>query len=195
MNFSLAQPTTAAQFFHLLRRQIRRDFRKPLIVPVSKKLLKYRGAESTIEQFGTGLRFQSVIDETATDLVPDSQIKKVILCSGQIYYDLINEREKRGVKDIAIVRLEMLCPFPYRALEPQLKRYASAKVQWVQDEPKNQGAWTFVQPRMTNLLQHIGHRAAQASYTGRPISPTTATGYTKQHNAEFQAILEGVFTY
>ena len=106
MNFSLCQCTTAAQFFHLLRRQIRRPFRKPLIVPVSKKLLKYRGANSNIEEFETGLRFQRVLEETSKDMVPDAQVKKVVLCSGQIYYDLVNERTKRGINDIAIVRVE-----------------------------------------------------------------------------------------
>lgn len=120
-----------------MRRQIRRNFRKPLVVPVSKKLLKYRGADSNIEDFGLGLRFKRVLEETSKDLVPDAQIKKVLLCSGQLYYDLANEREKRGIKDIAIVRLEQLAPFPFRSLEPSLKRYSNAKVQWVQDEPKN----------------------------------------------------------
>ncbi len=137
MNFSLAQCTTAAQFFHLLRRQIRRPFRKPLIVPVSKKLLKYRGANSTIEEFESGLRFQRVISDPAQDLVSDDKIKKVLLCSGQVYYDLENERNKRGIKDIAIVRVEQLAPFPFRYVEPDLARYKNAQVQWVQEEPKN----------------------------------------------------------
>ncbi len=126
MNFSLCQCTTAAQFFHLLRRQIRRPFRKPLIVPVSKKLLKYRGANSNIEEFETGLRFQRVLEETSTDMVPDAQVKKVLLCSGQIYYDLVNERTKRGINDIAIVRVEQIAPFPFRHLQPSLQRYSNA---------------------------------------------------------------------
>ena len=137
VNFCVAQCTTAAQFFHLLRRQIRRPFRKPLIVPVSKKLLKFRGANSSIEEFGSGLRFKKVLEETSTSLVPDNQIKKVLLCSGQVYYDLENEREKRGINDIAIVRVEQLAPFPFRSLEPVVSRYSNAQVQWVQEEPKN----------------------------------------------------------
>ena len=99
-------PSTAANYFHLLRRQIRRPFRKPLICAESKKLMKFRPAMSNIEDFGEGLRFQKVIDETASDLVSDSKIRKLILCSGQVYYDLEAERTKRGVKDVAIVRLE-----------------------------------------------------------------------------------------
>ena len=120
MNFSLNYCTTAAQYFHLLRRQIRRPFRKPLIVPVSKKLLKFRGASSNIGDFETGLRFKRVLEDPATDLVADDQIKKVLYCSGQVYYELEQERSKRGIKDIAIVRVEQLAPFPFRSIEPSL---------------------------------------------------------------------------
>lgn len=195
MNFAFAQPTSAAQIFHLLRSQIRRPFRKPLIVAVSKKLLKYRGADSNIEEFKTGLRFMRVLEETATNLVPDNQIKKVLLTSGQLYYDLVNEREKRAVRDVAIVRIEQLAPFPFRSLEPSLRRYNNAKVQWVQDEPKNQGPWTFVMPRIRNLLQRVGRTNVEPTYAGRPISATTATGYSKQHSSELNALLEAAFTY
>lgn len=109
-----------------MRRQIRRPFRKPLIVPVSKKLLKFRGASSNIEDFETGLRFKRVLEDPATDLVADDQIKKVLYCSGQVYYELEQERAKRGIKDIAIVRVEQLAPFPFRSIEPSLKRYCNA---------------------------------------------------------------------
>lgn len=120
MNFALCYCTTAAQYFHLLRRQIRRPFRKPLIVPVSKKLLKFRGASSNISEFETGLRFHRVLEDPSKDLVPDDQIKKVIYCSGQVYYELEAERAKRGINDIAVVRIEQLAPFPFRSLEPSL---------------------------------------------------------------------------
>ena len=194
MNFSLAQCTTAAQFFHLLRRQIRRPFRKPLVVPVSKKLLKYRGAESTIEEFDVGLRFKRVLEDTKADLARDDQVRKVIVCSGQIYYDLANERQKRGVNDVAIVRSEQIAPFPWRSLEPSLRRFKNAKVQWVQEEPKNQGAWSFMEPRIRNLQAHIGNANTEPLFAGRGISPSTATGYAKQHNAELQSILENAFS-
>ena len=137
MNFSLCYCTTAAQYFHLLRRQIRRPFRKPLVVPVSKKLLKFRGANSNFEDFETGLRFKRVLEDTATNLVADDQIRKVIYCSGQIYYDLEAERTKLGVTDVAIVRVEQIAPFPFRSIEPSLQRYANAEVMWIQEEPKN----------------------------------------------------------
>ena len=126
MNFALCYCSTAAQYFHLLRRQIRRNFRKPLVVPVSKKLLKFRGANSTIDDFETGLRFKRVLEDPATNLVPDNQIRKVVYCSGQIYYDLEAERTKLGVTDVAIVRVEQLAPFPFRSIEPSLTRYANA---------------------------------------------------------------------
>ena len=125
----------------------------------------------------------------------DAQIKKVLLCSGQIYYDLEAERTKRGIKDIAIVRLEQLAPFPFRYIEPSLKRYSNAKVEWVQEEPKNQGAWFFVEPRMRNLLKKLNHTTTDATYSGRKISPTTATGYGKQHSLEIQQYMESAFTY
>lgn len=137
MNFSLCYCTTAAQYFHLLRRQIRRPFRKPLVVPVSKKLLKFRGANSNFEDFETGLRFKRVLEDTATNLVADDQIRKVIYCSGQIYYDLEAERTKLGVTDVAIVRVEQIAPFPFRSIEPSLQRYSNAEVMWIQEEPKN----------------------------------------------------------
>ena len=194
MNFSLCYCTTAAQYFHLLRRQIRRPFRKPLVVPVSKKLLKFRGAGSKIEEFEVGLRFQRVICEPAKDLVPDNQVKKVLLCSGQVYYDLETERTKRGIKDIAIVRLEQLAPFPFRYHEPSLERFSNAKVEWVQEEPKNQGAWSFVEPRLRNLLKKMGKADQPPTYSGRAISPSTATGYGKQHAAELQAYMNTAFT-
>ena len=163
-------------------------------MPVSKKLLKFRGAGSKIEEFEVGLRFQRVICEPAKDLVPDNQVKKVLLCSGQVYYDLETERTKRGIKDIAIVRLEQLAPFPFRYLEPSLERFSNAKVEWVQEEPKNQGAWSFVEPRLRNLLKKMGKADQTPTYSGRAISPSTATGYGKQHAAELQAYMNTAFT-
>ena len=114
----------------------------------------------------------------------------MLLCSGQVYYDLEAERKKRGIKDIAIVRVEQLAPFPFRYVEPDLARYKNAKVQWVQEEPKNQGAWFFVEPRVRNLLAEMGHKTTTVEYAGRAISPSTATGYGKQHAAELAAYLD-----
>ena len=114
----------------------------------------------------------------------------MLFCSGQVYYDLENERTKRGIKDIAIVRVEELSPFPFRSVEPELKKYSNATPMWVQEEPKNQGAWTFVEPRFRNLLAKMGHKSDEIDYAGRPISASTATGYGKSHTAELQAYLQ-----
>ena len=123
--------STAAQYFHALRRQCRRPFRKPLIVVAPKKLLKLKAAGSSIEDFDVGLRFKRVLPDTAADLVPAAKVRKVLFCSGQVYYDLENERVKKGVKDIAIVRVEELAPFPFRSVDAELKKYPNAAPMWV----------------------------------------------------------------
>ena len=181
--------TTAAQYFHVLRRQIRRPFRKPLIVVAPKKLLKLKAANSDMESFDQGLRFKRVLPETSKDLVADNKVKRVIFCSGQVYYDLEGERTKRGIKDIAIVRVEELSPFPFRSIEPELKKYSGAEPMWVQEEPKNQGPWSFIEPRFRNLLRKMKHKSSDIEFSGRPISASTATGYGKQHAAELASFL------
>ena len=190
MNMAVCYPSTAANYFHLLRRQIRRPFRKPLICLESKKLMKFRPAMSNIEDFRKGLRFQKVLEDTATDLVADDQIRRVIYCSGQVYYDLESERTKRGIKDIAIVRVEQIAPFPFRNVQPSLQRYKNAEVMWAQEEPKNQGAWPFVEPRLRNQLEAMKHRQIDPMYAGRAISGSTATGYGKKHAAELASYLD-----
>jgi len=121
----------------VLRRQIRRPFRKPLVVVAPKKLLKLKGANSDLDAFGEGLRFKRVLPDLSKELVGDKQVRRVLFCAGQVYYDLEAERAKRGVKDIAIVRVEQISPFPFRSIEPELKKYTNAEVMWVQEEPKN----------------------------------------------------------
>jgi 2-oxoglutarate dehydrogenase E1 component len=129
--------TTSAQYFHLLRRQLRRPFRKPLVVAAPKKLLKSKDAHSNIEDFGEGLRFRRVIQDTNKNLVAPEQVKKVIFCSGQVYFDLDAARTKSGRNDVAIVRVEQLCPFPFRSVTPEIKKFKNAEVVWCQEEPQN----------------------------------------------------------
>ena len=136
-NMKVINCTTAAQYFHALRRQIRRPFRKPLIVAAPKKLLKLKSANSDIEDFGVGLRFKRVLPDVLPDLTPNNKVRKVIFCSGQVYYDLENERNKRGIKDIAICRLEEISPFPFHSVKAEVEKYTGANVMWVQEEPKN----------------------------------------------------------
>ena len=124
-----------------------------------------------------------MLEDGNADAVADSQVKKVVFCSGQVYYDIEAERLKRGINDIAIVRVEQIAPFPFRSVEEQLNRYTNAKVEWLQEEPKNQGMWSFMEPRFRNLLGKL-NRDIGITSSGRKISPSTATGYTKQHVAE-----------
>jgi len=192
-NVTIANCTTAANYFHLLRRQVRRPYRKPLIVVSPKKLLKLKAANSNFEDFAEGLRFAKVIDDQLADRVPDDQVRKVLYCSGQIFYDLENERTKKGIKDVAIVRCEQLAPFPFRDSERSVAQFKNASVTWVQEEPKNQGPWSFVEPRLRNLLSATGHKTKEVEYAGRPISASTATGYGKQHATELRDLLDAAF--
>lgn len=138
VNWQVVNCTTAANFFHVLRRQMRRTFRKPLVVMSPKKLLRYKDACSSLEEFGEGLRFQRVIDEIEhQQLVSKDKMRKVILCSGQVYYDILNARRASNVKDVAILRIEELHPFPYKLLIPYLQQYTNADVYWCQEEHKN----------------------------------------------------------
>lgn len=192
INMRVCNPTTAANYFHLLRSQVRRPFRKPLIVVSPKKLLKLKAANSNIEEFGQGLRFMKVIPDKGENMVAADKIRKVIFCSGQVYYDLENERTKKGVKDVAIVRVEQIAPFPFRSVRKVLEEYKNAEIMWTQEEPKNQGAWSFVDPRMRNLLHSMKDKRDLA-YSGRAISASTATGYTKHHNQELRSLLDSSF--
>lgn len=179
--------TTAAQIFHAFRRQLLRPFRKPLIVIAPKKMLKLREAASDLDDFALGTSFQRIIKDTSVD---EKKVKKVIFCSGQVYYDLVTERTKYNRDDVAILRMEQLAPFPYSSLRHELAKYPNAKIEWVQEEQKNQGAWSFVEPRIRNTLKFINHSEREVKYVGRPISASTATGYGANHRAELDAFLK-----
>ncbi|HVT88362.1 MAG TPA: 2-oxoglutarate dehydrogenase E1 component [Tepidisphaeraceae bacterium] len=181
-NMQVVIPTTAAQYFHVLRRQILRKFRKPLINMTPKSLLRYEPASSKIEEFTDG-SFQLVIDDAA---VPEPQnVQRVLMCTGKIYYTLAAARDKQNRKDLAIVRVEQLYPFPTRELGAVLKRYRSAQeFIWVQEEPKNRGAWSFMSQRLVDLLPD-----AVVQYVGRHESASPATGAFKVHQTEEQQIV------
>jgi 2-oxoglutarate dehydrogenase E1 component len=152
-------------------------------------MLKFRPASSDIEDFGAGKRFKRVIEDTNADSVTDDKIRKVLYCSGQVYYDLEAKRQKEGVNDVAIVRVEQIAPFPYRSLRPSAKKYKNAEHCWVQEEPKNAGCWNFIEPRFRAHFKEQGTKATKISYAGRPISASTATGYGAQHSAELANLL------
>jgi 2-oxoglutarate dehydrogenase E1 component len=200
-NIQVCYPTTPANYFHVLRRQIHRLFRKPLILMTPKSLLRNRRCISFLEDMGPGSSFHRVFRDqaecvpgaTTVNLVPDEQIKRVILCTGKVYFDLMDEREKRNENRIQMLRLEQLYPFPEKVLIEELRRFPNAHIVWVQEEPKNQGAWTFVAPRIESTLDHMG-RPVSLPYVGRQEYASTAAGLMSQHTTELQSLLNEALT-
>jgi len=180
-NMVVCQPTTAAQVFHLLRRQMKVNFRKPLVIMTPKSMLRLPAACSPLKEFTKGSWKRVIADEGAP--APEAT-RRLVLCSGKIFHELSDRRAKTGAKDIAIVRVEQLHPFPADELKPILERLAKAEVTWVQDEPRNMGAWRFVQAQM---MDHFPGRAVQ--YIGRPDSASPAVGSLKMHNQQQERIL------
>ena len=201
-NLQVANCTTPANYFHILRRQITRDFRKPLILMTPKSLLRHKKVVSALAELGADATFHRLLwddaeapglPKTTIKLAPDEQIRRVILCSGKVYYDLLDDREKRGVNDVYLLRLEQLYPFPAKALLDELGRFKNAEIVWCQEEPKNMGAWAFVQPYIDWVLEQMGRTGARPRYVGRPASASTATGLMRTHLAQLQAFLEEAF--
>ena len=191
-NLQVAYCTTPANYFHLLRRQIHRDFRKPLIVATSKALLRHPLARSTLDDMTGNTFFQHYIHETdPTILARDpSTVRRHVLCSGQVYFTLAKEREARNIKDIAISRVEQIAPFPYQQVADSLQKFPNAEIVWCQEEPLNMGAWTWVQPRIDTTLQKLyGPAARRAVYVGRDPSAAVATGNKIQHLNEESAFV------
>lgn len=178
-NWQVCNCTTPANYFHALRRQMHRDFRKPLVMMTPKSLLRHKMAVSSLEDFSGDSSFHRVLWDTDREtLVDPSKMKRAIFCSGKVYYDLLAERRERGIKDVAIIRLEQIYPFPERVLAEELALYKNADIVWCQEEPRNQGAWTFVDPLIEDLL---GQRA---KYVGRAAASAPATGLMNRHVAE-----------
>jgi 2-oxoglutarate dehydrogenase E1 component len=182
-NLQVCNLSTAANYFHGLRRQIRRDFRKPLVIMTPKSLLRSADAAAKINELGPGTFFRRTIDETDA-LVDDLKVNRVVLCSGKVYYDLRHARRERKIRDVAIVRVEQLYPFPAKALADSIGRYKSADVVWCQEEPQNMGSWNFVDRRIEQVLVGLDGKAKRARYVGRAEAAATATGLLKRHNAE-----------
>jgi 2-oxoglutarate dehydrogenase E1 component len=192
-NWQVCNFTTPANYFHALRRQMRRNYRKPLIVMTPKSLLRHRLAVSPLADFGPGSRFRRVLPDSAA-LVPDAQVRRVVLCSGKVYYDLFEERTKRGLDDVALVRVEQLYPWPKETLITQLQRYPDADFIWCQEEPANMGPWMFVDRRLHYILEEIGHRTGLAFYVGRTAAAAPATGSHKTHVLEQAQLVEQALT-
>ncbi|BAO80834.1 2-oxoglutarate dehydrogenase complex, dehydrogenase E1 component, and related enzymes [Serpentinimonas raichei] len=189
-NMQLVQPTTASQIFHVLRRQMVRPLRKPLVIFTPKSLLRNKDATSPLSEFTKG-GFQTVIPEHSTEVHKHaSAVKRVVACSGKVYYDLVKKREEKGAHDVAIIRVEQLYPFPHKAFATELKRYPNAtEIVWCQDEPQNQGAWFFVQHNIhDNMLE--GQRLG---YAGRAASASPAVGYAHLHQDQQKTLIEAAF--
>lgn len=191
-NWQVVNCSTPANYFHVLRRQIHRDFRKPLVIATPKNLLRDRRCTSTLEEMGEGSRFHRVYKETDPAILNNpSNVKKILFCSGKIFYDLLEEREKRNLKEVAIIRVEQLAPFPFDKIAREASRFSNAEIAWVQEEPKNMGAWSFVEPRIATATRTLNGKEMRATYIGRKPAAATATGLGgRAHNAEQESILE-----
>src|SRR5271154_2723789 len=199
-NMQVVNCTTPANYFHILRRQLQRDFRKPLIAMTPKSMLRNKRAVSRLDELGSGTTFHRLLwDHAETHkgekikLAKDDKIRRVVLCSGKVYYDLYEEREKRGIDDVYLMRVEQLYPFPLKALVRELARFKKAEIVWCQEEPKNMGAWTFVEPLLEWVLAQVGGKTKRARYAGRPAAAATAGGLMSKHLAQLKAFLDECF--
>ncbi len=187
-NMAVCNLTTPANYFHALRRQMHRNFRKPLIIFTPKSLLRHKLAVSPLADMAEGSTFRFVIPEI-DPIAPAEQVKRVVICTGKVYYDLLATRREKGIKDVAIVRLEQLYPFPIRSLTAALAPYKNAQVVWCQEEPENMGGWQFVDRRLEKVLLDMDIAAKRPSYIGREGAASPATGLARTHNAQQAALV------
>jgi 2-oxoglutarate dehydrogenase E1 component len=190
-NMQVANCTTPANYFHLLRRQMHRDFRKPLVVMSPKSLLRHKQAVSPLSEFSDDIHFKPFLPEAQQDQLDDpSKIRRVLLCSGKVYYDLLRHREDSHNRDVVIGRVEQICPFPFFDVRAMVDKYPNAEVVWVQEEAMNSGAWSYVEPRIETALKH---RSIRARYVGRRPSASPATGNSMLHDMELKEFLTAAF--
>jgi 2-oxoglutarate dehydrogenase E1 component len=197
-NMQVCNITTPSNYFHVLRRQLNRDFRKPLIIMTPKSLLRHKRAVSSIDKFGPETFFHRWLHDDLDDrkdgvgLVAHDKIRRIILCSGKVYYDLFEERERRGIDDVYLLRIEQLYPFPARSLLQELSHFHNAEIVWCQEEPRNMGAWSFVD-QYINWASTKAPGARRARYVGRPPAASTAVGQMPKHLAQLKAIMDEAF--
>jgi 2-oxoglutarate dehydrogenase E1 component len=196
-NWQVCNLTTPSNYFHALRRQIHRDFRKPLVIMTPKSLLRHKLATSTLDDLNTKSSFHRVLwDDAETPgregevkLVEDKNIRRVVVCSGKVYYDLFEAREESGADDIYLLRVEQFYPVPRKALMTELKRFTNAEIVWCQEEPRNMGGWTFIRDEIEWAASKVGFKQPRPKYTGRPPAAATATGLMATHNREKDAFI------
>ena len=196
-NMQVVYPTTPANYFHSLRRQLHREIRKPLIMMTPKSLLRHKRAVSRLDELGKDTTFHRILYDDAQmlpdekiKLVSDDKIRRVVLCSGKVYYDLYEEREKREIDDIYLMRVEQLYPVPLKALVQELGRFKGAELVWCQEEPRNMGAWHFIEPYLEWVLNQIQAPNKRPRYAGRAAAAATATGLMSKHLAQLKALLD-----
>jgi 2-oxoglutarate dehydrogenase E1 component len=196
-NMQVVHATTPANFFHVLRRQLHREIRKPLILMTPKSLLRHKRAVSRLDELGDNTTFHRLLYDDAVmlpdekiKLVPDDKIRRVVLCSGKVYYDLYEEREKREIDDVYLMRVEQLYPVPLKALVQELGRFKNAELVWCQEEPRNMGAWHFIEPYLEWVLNQIHAPNKRPRYAGRAAAAATATGLMSKHLAQLKALLD-----
>ena len=201
-NWQVANCTTPANYYHILRRQMHRDFRKPLVMMTPKSLLRHKRCVSLLEEFGPGSEFHRVLwdnaeSETAGSikLKADDKIKRLILCSGKVYFDILDERDKRKQDDTYILRVEQLYPFPEHALSKEMSRFKNVEaVVWCQEEPRNMGSWSYIHELLEGVLGNISSPVSRPVYAGREASAATATGLASKHAAQQAALVEQALT-
>ena len=196
-NMQVANLTTPANYFHALRRQLKREIRKPLILMTPKSLLRHKRAVSRLDEMAPSTSFHRLLWDDAQalpgekiKLVADNKIRRVVMCTGKVYFDLYEDREKRGIDDIYLLRIEQLFPFPTKALVAELSRFKQAEMVWCQEEPRNMGAWFFVDVFLQWVLNQIGAKHKQMRYAGRPASASTAVGPMSKHLAQLKQFLD-----
>jgi 2-oxoglutarate dehydrogenase E1 component len=187
-NMRVCNLTTPANYFHALRRQLKANYRKPLVLMTPKSLLRHKLAVSSLSEFGPDSGFQRVIPEVDAT-APEAEVKRVVLCSGKVYYDLLQARRDAGAKDVAVVRMEQLYPFPKEGLANALAPYGNAEVVWCQEEPENMGAWCFVDRRIEGVLKALGGKAKRPDYAGRDAAASPATGLAKVHAQQQESLV------
>jgi 2-oxoglutarate dehydrogenase E1 component len=196
-NMQVVNLTTPANHFHALRRQLNRQIRKPLIMMTPKSLLRHKRAVSRLDELGADTAFHRILYDDAEvlpdekiRLVEDERIRRVVLCSGKVYYDLYEEREKRGITDVYLLRIEQLYPVPLKALVQVLGRFRKAEIVWCQEEPRNMGSWHFIEPYLEWILGQIDAPNKRPRYAGRAAAAATATGLMSKHLAQLRAFLD-----
>jgi len=200
-NWIVANCSTPANYFHILRRQLHRSFRKPLILVTPKSLLRHKLCVSDRSQFTDGSSFHRVLWDDAekgsskTKLLPDKKIKRVVMCSGKVYYDLLEERDRRGINDIYLLRFEQFYPFPAISAVKELERFKNAEMIWCQEEPKNQGSWSFMEPNLEWVLNRIKARVNRPHYVGRSASASPATGLASTHKNQQEALINEALSF